>query len=82
MTILLILWDTQSGQVIHRFTHGRRVILVTLEATGQYAFTTDSAKRSIIWDLATGQERSQLQYFHRHEAFSVARFVNDNQLAR
>ena len=76
---VLLSWDTQSGQDIHRFTHGRRVILVTLEAPGQDAFTTDSAKRSIVWDLSTGQERSQLQYFHRHEAFSVARFVNDNQ---
>ncbi len=73
------LWDTKSGQVIYRFTHGRRVILVTLEASGRYAFTTDSAKRSIIWDLRTGKVHSQLQYIHRHESFSVARFVNNNR---
>lgn len=73
------LWDTQSGQVIYRFTHGRRVILVALEATGKYAFTTDSAKRSVIWDLSTGREHSTLHYFHRHESFSIARFVNDNR---
>lgn len=72
------LWDTRSGQVIWRFNHGGRVIMARLEPSGRYAFTADSSRAS-IWDLKTGKEVSQLQYDHRFEVYTSARFANDGK---
>ncbi|MEL3929351.1 hypothetical protein V1669_18395 [Aeromonas enteropelogenes] len=72
------LWDTQSGQVVWRFNHGGRVVMARLEPSGRYAFTADSRQAS-IWDLKTGKEVSRLQFDHRFEVYSSARFANDGK---
>jgi WD40 repeat protein len=70
------LWDTRSGQVVWRFNHGGRVIMARLDPAGRLAFTADS-HQAIIWDLKTGKERSRLQFDHRFEVYTSARFAND-----
>lgn len=70
------LWDTRSGQVVWRFNHGGRVIMARLDPAGRLAFTADS-HQAIIWDLNTGKERSRLQFDHRFEVYTSARFAND-----
>ncbi|PJG60550.1 WD40 repeat domain-containing protein [Aeromonas cavernicola] len=72
------LWDTRSGQVVWRFNHSGRVVMVRFEPSGRYAFTADSRQAS-IWDLQTGKEVSRLQYDHRFETYTTARFVNDGK---
>lgn len=72
------LWDTRSGQVIWRFHHGGRVVLARLDTAGRLAFTADS-RRASIWDLKTGKELSRLQFDHRFEVHTSARFANDGQ---
>ncbi|QWL66995.1 WD40 repeat domain-containing protein [Aeromonas jandaei] len=72
------LWDTRSGQVVWRFNHGGRVVMARLEPNGRYAFTADSS-RGNIWDLKTGKEVSQLQFGHRFEVYTSARFANDGK---
>ena len=70
------LWDTRSGQVVWRFNHGGRVVMARLDPAGRFAFTADSRQAS-IWDLATGKELSRLQFAHRFEVYTSARFVKD-----
>lgn len=74
-----LLWDTQSGQVVHRFIHPSRVSKVVLDPQGRYAFTADSKRLSAIWDLKTGKEISRLQYPSRSRIFSAVRFSHDGK---
>lgn len=73
------LWDTSSGQVIHKFRHASRVIFVALDPKARYAFTADSKKQARIWDLKTGQTISQLDYINRQEIFTSARFSDNGK---
>lgn len=73
------LWDTNSGQVVYRFRHPNRVVLVELDDSGRYALTADSQKQTIIWDLSTGKEVSRLKYVNRQEVFSSAQFSHNGQ---
>ncbi|MGY3911331.1 WD40 repeat domain-containing protein [Aeromonas piscicola] len=70
------LWDTRSGQVVWRFNHAGRVVMAKLDPQGRFAFTADSRQAS-IWDLKTGKEVSRLQFDHRFEVYTTARFAND-----
>ncbi|WP_349921221.1 WD40 repeat domain-containing protein [Aeromonas veronii] len=72
------LWDTRTGQVVWRFNHGGRVVMARLDPSGRFAFTADSRQAS-IWDLKTGKEQSRLQFDHRFEVYTAARFANDGQ---
>ncbi|MGY3903403.1 WD40 repeat domain-containing protein [Aeromonas lusitana] len=72
------LWDTGTGQVVWRFNHGGRVVMARLEPSGRYAFTADS-HQATIWDLNTGKALSRLQFDHRFEVYTSARFANDGQ---
>lgn len=72
------LWDTRSGQVVWRFNHAGRVVLARLDPSGRLAFTADSRQAS-IWDLKTGKELSRLQFDHRFEVYTTARFANDGK---
>ena len=69
------LWDTRTGQVVWRFNHAGRVVMARLDPSGRFAFTADSRQAS-IWDLKTGKEHSRLQYDHRFEVYTSARFAN------
>lgn len=71
------LWNTKTGQVIHKFRHTSRVIQVALDHKARYAFTSDSKKHAIIWDLKTGKRVSKLRYINRQEVFTFARFSPD-----
>ncbi|MCF2947277.1 hypothetical protein L0668_04100 [Paraglaciecola aquimarina] len=73
------LWDTRSGQVIHKFEHSSRVTKVSLDDQGRYAFTADSKRDAKIWDLTTGQEVSNLQYLARQRIFTTASFSPDGK---
>ncbi|WP_339021482.1 WD40 repeat domain-containing protein [Aeromonas salmonicida] len=72
------LWDTRSGQVVWRFNHAGRVVMARLDPQGRFAFTADSRQAS-IWDLKTGKEVSRLQFAHRFEVYTSARFANDGK---
>nr|AAC45360.1 ORF6; no significant similarity with known prokaryotic or eukaryotic proteins [Aeromonas hydrophila] len=72
------LWDTRTGQVVWRFNHAGRVVLARLDPSGRFAFTADSRQAS-IWDLTTGKELSRLQFDHRFEVYTAARFANDGK---
>ena len=69
------LWDTRTGQVVWRFNHAGRVVMARLDPSGRFAFTADSRQAS-IWDLKSGKEHSRLQYDHRFEVYTSARFAN------
>ena len=58
-----------------RFNHAGRVVMARLDPSGRFAFTADSRQAS-IWDLKTGKEHSRLQYDHRFEVYTSARFAN------
>ncbi|MFT4941399.1 MAG: WD40 repeat protein [Paraglaciecola sp.] len=73
------LWDTRSGQVIHKFTHTSRVTKVALDDKGRFAFTADSKRQARIWDLTTGAKISSLQYLARQRIFSTAVFSEDGK---
>ena len=73
------LWDTQSGQVVHKFRHSSRVIHVALDPKARYAFTADSKKQARIWDLKTGNAISNLDFINRQEIFSSARFSENGK---
>ncbi len=73
------LWDTKTGQVIHKFRHSSRVTFVALDPKGRFAFTADSKKQSRIWDLKTGKAISSLDYLSRQEIFSSARFSENGK---
>ena len=73
------LWDTRTGQVIHKFRHGARVVQVALDPKARLAFSADSRGQANIWDLKTGKARSSLQYINRQEVFTTARFSNNGQ---
>ncbi len=49
-----------------------------LDPQGRFAFTADSRQAS-IWDLTTGKELSRLQFDHRFEVYTAARFANDGK---
>ena len=68
------LWDTNTGQVIYKFQHQARVIMVALDAKGRYAFTSDSKNTASVWDLKTGNAISQLDISGRQQIFTSARF--------
>jgi len=68
------LWDTKNGQVIFKFQHAARVVLVALDPKGRYAFTADTKKQATIWDLKTGKAVSNLDISARQEIFTTARF--------
>ena len=61
-----------------RFNHAGRVVLARLDPSGRLAFTADSRQAS-IWDLTTGKELSRLQFDHRFEVYTAARFANDGK---
>ena len=71
------LWDTRNGQVIYKFQHAARVVLVALDPKGRYAFTSDSKKQATIWDLKTGKAVSNLDITGRQEIFTTARFSSN-----
>lgn len=71
------LWDTRTGQVIHKFRHGARVVQVALDPKARFAFSADSRGQAKIWDLKTGKAISELKYINRQEVFTTARF-SDN----
>lgn len=71
------LWDTRTGQVIHKFRHSARVVNVALDKKARYAFTSDSGGQSSIWDIKTGKLISNLKFINRQEIFTSARF-SDN----
>jgi WD40 repeat protein len=73
------LWNTKTGQVIHKFQHHNRVIQVALDSQARFAFTSDSGDQASIWDLTTGKMISQLQYINRQEVFSFARFSHNGR---
>ena len=73
------LWDTTSGQVVHKFRHSSRVIHVALDPKARYAFTADSKKQARIWDLKTGNTLSNLDFINRQEIFSSARFSENGK---
>ncbi len=73
------LWDTRSGQVVHRFTHSSRVTKVALDDEGRYAFTADSKRDAQIWNLQTGEVVSRLNYIQRQMIFSSAVFSADGK---
>lgn len=74
------LWDTKSGQVLYKFQHQARVIMVALDPKGRYAFTADSKKAAIIWDLTTGQKVSQLDITGRQQIFTTAKFSHNGEM--
>lgn len=74
------LWDTKSGQVIYKFQHQARVVMVALDPKGRYAFTSDSKKSAIIWDLTTGKKISQLDITGRQQIFTTAKFSQQGDM--
>ena len=74
------LWDTKTGQVIYKFQHQARVVMVALDPKGRYAFSADSKKSAIIWDLTTGQQVSQLNITGRQQIFTTAKFSADGKM--
>lgn len=64
--------------MVWRFNHAGRVVLARLDLSGRPAFTADSRQAS-IWDLTTGKELSRLQFDHRFEVYTAARFANDGK---
>lgn len=73
------LWDTKTGQVIHKFRHSARVVTVALDPKARFAFTSDSGGQSLIWDLKTGRTVSKLKFINRQEIFTAARFSADGK---
>lgn len=73
------LWDTENGQVIHRFTHPSRVTKVALDDKGRYVFTADSQKQARVWDVQTGEAVSKLKFIQRQKIFSEAVFSPDGK---
>ena len=76
---LAYLWDTRTGQVIHKFDHSSRVTKVSLDDQGRYAFTADSKRDARVWDLVTGKDVSNLQYSARQRIFTTAVFSDDGK---
>lgn len=73
------LWDTKSGQVLHKFRHGARVVQVALDPKARFAFTADSKGSAKIWDLKSGGIVSSLKYINRQEVFTTARFSDNGK---
>ena len=73
------LWDTKTGQVIYKFQHSARVVLVHLDPQARYAFTADSKKSAFIWDLKTGKKLAQLDITGRQQIFTTAQFSNNGR---
>lgn len=55
-----ILWNVEDGTPIHTFDHRSRVIGVGISPDGTQAYTADNDDVIIIWDIASGDELTQL----------------------
>ena len=73
------LWSTQTGQIIHTFTHSSRISKVALDDAGRYVFTADSKQGSKVWDAQTGAQISNLKYIARQKIFTDAVFSEDGK---
>lgn len=73
------LWDTLTGQVVHKVDDSSRVNKVSLDDKGRYAFTADSKRDARVWDLVTGKYVSNLQYSARQRRFTTAIFLDDGK---
>lgn len=69
-----ILWDTRSGQIVHRWPLKGRITQVALHPAGKYAFVADAIDNANILALPSGEIVSQLQFLDRQKVFSAARF--------
>lgn len=72
------LWDSETGQVLHSFTHPSRVTKVALDNQGRFLFSADSRQQAEIYDVRSGTKVSQLQ-IDRSMSFSAARFSDDGK---
>lgn len=73
------LWDTKTGQVLYKFQHDARVVMVQLDPKARYAFTADSKNTAVIWDLKTGKKVSQLAIQGRQQIFTTAQFSDNGR---
>ena len=73
------LWSTDTGQIIHTFTHPTRVTKVALDDEGRFAFTADSQSKSQVWNVQTGQPVASLKYAARQKIFTDVEFSKDGQ---
>lgn len=68
------LWNTKTGQVIYKFQHQARVVMVALDPKGRYAFSADSKNSAFVWDLTNGKKVSELNITARQQIFTTAKF--------
>jgi WD40 repeat protein len=62
----VILWETETGQVIRHFTgHTDNVLGVDFSPDGQYALSGSADNTMILWDVMTGE---QIGRFQGHES--------------
>ena len=69
-----ILWDTRSGQIVHRWPLDGRTTQVALHPDGHFAFIADATDNAVIRSLPDGKPVSKLKFMERHKIFSAARF--------
>lgn len=75
---MIKLWDTETGQCIHRFTNYKTPYCVRFHPELQHVFLAGCADKKIIqWDTNTGD---QTQEYDQHlGAVNTVTFVDDNR---
>ena len=70
----VMVWDSQSGDELHRFEHTHRVVKVALDTNASQLLTADENRNAYIWSLKNGEKRSQLALKRNELIIVEARF--------
>jgi WD40 repeat protein len=74
----VLVWDVQTGEIVHQMRHADAVNTVTFSPDGRYLASGSDDETIILWDVETGE---QLRIFEGHSTPVISLdFSTDSQL--
>lgn len=75
----VMVWNSITGEELHAFQHGPRVVIIELDEAGRQLFTADKRGGVFVWDLDSGRRLATLKLDERQRTISAARFSPDGK---